>query len=291
MNKILISTIIVSYNNLNILIDCIESIKKYNDIGSELEIIIVENSPSHEIYNHIKNDYGNDIKVIKNINKGFGQGNNVGARAAKGEYLLFLNPDTILVEPIFKFAINKFRCNDKLALFGLKLINKNFRSNMSYYFIDKHNFIHGQIIKIFNRLNIFFKNCMYISGANIFVRKKDFFDAGMFDENIFMYYEEPDLIKRIKSIGGEIGFFKEKKIIHLEGMASTCNELALIRRLDSAKYYSKKYNLSLEKQIKNEILYNNIKYYIYKFINTNKSNLLIAKINLLKAYSENCMAK
>ena len=199
MNKILISIIIVSYNNLNILVDCVKSIKKYNDIGSELEIIIVENSNNDNIFNFISLNYKN-INVIKNFNRGFGQGNNVGARAAKGEYLLFLNPDTILVEPIFKFAINKFRCNDRLALFGLKLIDKNFKSNMSYYFIDKHNFIHGQIIKIFNRLNIFLKNCMYISGANIFVRKEIFFQAGMFDENMFMYYEEPDLTKRIKNI-------------------------------------------------------------------------------------------
>lgn len=284
MNKILISTIIVSYNNLNILIDCIESIKKYNDIGSELEIIIVENSNNDNIFNFFCLNY-NDIKVIKNINKGFGQGNNVGARAAKGEYLLFLNPDTILVEPIFKFAINKFRCNDRLALFGLKLIDKNFKSNMSYYFIDKHNFIHGQIIKIFNRLNIFLKNCMYISGANIFVRKEIFFQAGMFDENMFMYYEEPDLTKRIKNIGGETGFFKNKKIIHLEGMTTKCNELALNRRLDSAKYYSNKYNLNFKKQIKNEILYNKIKYIYFKIIKKNKNDV-VKIIKILKNYGE-----
>ena len=287
MNEVIISVIIVSYNNLNILIDCIESIKKYNDIGSELEIIIVENSPSHEIYNHIKNDYGNDIKVIKNINKGFGQGNNVGARAAKGEYLLFLNPDTILVEPIFKFAINRFRCNDKLALFGLKLIDKNFKSNMSYYFIDKHNFIHGQIIKIFNRLNIFLKNCMYISGANIFVRKEIFFQAGMFDENMFMYYEEPDLIKRIKSNGGKIAFYKTKKIIHLEGKTTVSNESTLRRRLESAKYYSSKYNLDFKKQIKSEIIYNAIKYFIYNLCKDDSKNGTLCVINILKEYYKN----
>ena len=86
MNHILFSVIIVSYKKLDILIDCLDSIYKYNDIGDKLEIIVVDNSPEDNIYNYIKSNY-NDVRILKSENKGFGAGNNLGAKIARGEYL------------------------------------------------------------------------------------------------------------------------------------------------------------------------------------------------------------
>lgn len=283
MKAIRISIVIVSYNNLQVLIDCVDSISKFNDIGEELEVIIVDNSTNNNVYCYIKENY-KWIDIIKNENNGFGQGNNVGAKVANGEFLIFLNPDTILIEPIFKFVIQSFEKNPRLTLFGLKLVNRDLEWNMSYYFIDKHDFLSGQIIRLLNKFDIFFNNNMFISGANIFVRKNDFFNAGMFDENIFLYHEEPDLIKRIKSLGGRIRYFKSRRIIHLEGQTVNSDEFALKRRLESARYYSKKYGLSFQKQVKSEIRYNKIKLFIYKFANKQLIDSTKNKINVLKKY-------
>lgn len=283
MNDIKISIVIVSFNNLKVLRDCINSIYKFNDIGENLEVIVIDNSTDNEIYKYIKNKY-DDIVIINNDNKGFGEGNNVGSKISKGEYLIFLNPDTVLIEPIFKFAINKFEKNSNLSIFGVKLLDENFKSNMSYYFIDKHSFFSGQIIRLLNKLNIFISHSMFISGANMFVRKTDFIKAGMFDENIFMYYEESDIIKRLKLIGGEINYFKEKQIIHLEGKTVENIEFAIRRRLDSAKYYCDKYNLDFNKQIQNEIKYNKIKYLIYKTIRDKRQKNIIDTIKIIEEY-------
>lgn len=285
MEKYRISVIIVSYNNLNILINCIESIFKYNDVGANLEVIIVDNSTCNDIYNYLKCNYPECI-IIKNINKGFGQANNVGAKIAKGEFLLFLNPDTILIEPIFKFALQKFNESSDLALFGIKLLDKQLKDNISFYFIDKHDFISGQILKLFNKLNLFFKNSMYISGANMFVRKSEFYKAGQFDTNIFLYYEEPDLIKRIKNNGCIIGFFHTKRIIHLEGKTTHNYKKFLIIRLQSAKYYSHKYNLNFKKQIKDEIIYNKLKYIANKYCFKKIDYSLLKIIAILKKYGD-----
>ena len=108
MNNIELSVIIVSYKNLEIIVDCLNSIYKNNDIGNYLEVIVVDNSPEDNIYNYVADNFEN-VRIIKNQNKGFGEGNNKGACIARGKYLLFLNPDTILVEPIFGFAINHER--------------------------------------------------------------------------------------------------------------------------------------------------------------------------------------
>jgi GT2 family glycosyltransferase len=98
-----------------------------------------------------------------------------------------------------------------------------------------------------------------------------------------MYYEESDLIKRIKKQGGKIGFFKSKKIIHLEGKTSN-NLNTLLVRLNSAKYYSKKYNLDFNKQIKQELLNNKIKLYLYILFNKSKSKIFKNNIEILKRF-------
>lgn len=268
MEKKIFSVIIVSYKNIEVLINCIESIYKFNDIGNLLEIIIVDNSPEQDIYNYLIENYKN-IVVIKNENKGFGQANNIGAIISTGDYLLFLNPDTLLIEPLFRFAIDTFESDNELALFGVKLVDKKLRDNMSFYYIDKYGIIPNQLIKYRNKKNKFIDGKMYISGANIFIRKEAFFSCGMFDEKIFMYNEEPDLIRRIKENKktNKIGYYKEKKIIHLEGKTTNINmnyEKMLRFEIESYEYYCKKYRINFRKKIKIRRRYELYKMIIYK---------------------------
>ena len=119
MRGMTLSVIIVSYKKIEVLRDCLNSIKQYNDIGEDLEVIVSDNSPDDILYETIKKEY-DWIKIIKNENKGFGAGNNRGYEIATGKYLLFLNPDTILIEPIFKFTVEQFEQDKDLALFGVQ---------------------------------------------------------------------------------------------------------------------------------------------------------------------------
>lgn len=272
-----LSVIIVAYKKRDILEKCIESIFNYNDIGNDLEVIVVDNSPDTKcIYDYMKNKYKNII-IIKNINNGFGGGNNVGARVAQGEYLLFLNPDTILIESVFKFAIRKFGKNSNLALFGVKLVSEELRHNLSYYFRVKHyRFIYKLLIKPLNRFNVFIPSKMYIAGANIFIRKNIFCEIGMFDENIFMYYEEPDIIERIEKLDRKytISFFPEKKIIHLEGKTTDVKSNGERIRLESLNYYCQKHYLNFKKILNSQFKYLRLKIFILKIFNKGNSNLV-----------------
>ncbi len=265
MNGKLLSVIIVSYKNLEIVIDCLDSIRQFNDLGDALETIIVDNSPETGIFDHVRAHYP-EVTIVRNANRGFGQGNNVGAGIAVGRYLLFLNPDTILIEPVFRFAADRFeRCAD-LGLFGVKLVDAARRDNLSFYWIDRHSFWHAQLIKICNRLNIYLDGRMYIAGADIFIRRELFLACGQFDENIFMYYEEPDLTKRVRALKARTAFFGNRKIVHLEGQASGSNEAALRRRLDSARYYCRKYSLSFTGQLKREKRYERFKLLVFNLL-------------------------
>jgi len=283
MDQILFSVIIVSYKRLDILIDCLDSLYKYNDIGDKLEIIVVDNSPEDDIYNYVKNNY-NDVIILKSENKGFGAGNNLGAKIARGKYLLFLNPDTILIEPIFQFAIQNFEQNNNLALFGIKLLDKNLKRNCSFYFIDEDSFFHAMLIKLFRTMDFFIDGKMCITGADIFIRKKVFLDIGMFDENIFMYGEEADLTRRIKASNYKTKYFKDKSLIHLGGGTGTDKSFAIREGLRSTKYYCQKYNIDFNKKVLHRIRYQKFRHFIYRIFKKEKCKEVKFHIEILKEY-------
>ena len=261
-----LSIIIVSYNKADILKNCLDSIKRYNDIGDELEVIISDNSETDELSSIIQKEY-DWIKIIRNHdNRGFGAGNNVGVQISEGKYIIFLNPDTILIEPIFKFAIQKFENNPQLGLFGLQLIGLDFKKRASFFFYDKYSLCSIFVEKVRRKFGLFHDKKMFICGADLFVRKTTFIEAGGFDENIFMYKEEADLIKRMKlySAAKNIEFYKKKHIIHLEGgtefKSSSEDKLKVLKRLVvSDRYYAQKWGIKFKKIIKFRI-----KYYKFK---------------------------
>lgn len=285
MSNILLSVIIVSYKNLELLNSCIESIYRFNDIGDSLEIIVVDNSPEDDVYNAIKHEFM-EVTIVRNDNNGFGQANNVGMKLSKGEYLLFLNPDTVLIEPVFKFALEQFRSDSKLGLFGVKLVDNNMKENLSFYFIDRTDLISNILIKIFNKIDYFDKESMFISGANMFTRRQTFKDAGLFDDQIFMYYEESDLIKRIKKAGWSINYFKSKRIIHLEGGTTFDSINSEERRLNSLKLYCKKYNMNFQKEINKERRIYQIKLLISKIMRLKSSEYYTELLSLLDEFSK-----
>ncbi len=278
-----LSIIIVTYNSQAVIVDCLQSIQKFNDIGDELEIIIVDNSPKFEIKNLIKSlNLDLDIKAIHNPqNGGFGQGNNVGVEVANGELLFFLNPDTILIEYIFSYLLKKFESR-KLTAAGFKLLSKEGNINNSFAFFPEFNFVYFFLpIKLINFLVIklgMFSKFIFPWGADLIVRRKDFMEAGMFDEKMFLCNEEPDLMKRLKFC--KVRIFN-KSIIHLEGHTTALESSRFNEWFNSTHYYLNKYNLSFDKFLKIEIKLNNLKIKVRKLLGLNVEHL-ISYVNLIK---------
>lgn len=233
-----ISVIIVSYNNLSVLTDCICSIERMNDIGDCLEVIVVEQSEDDSICSLIKDKY-KWVHVIRRENGGFGAGNNSGAKIAKHNHLLFLNPDTILRQPVFGYAISCFKRDSKLGMFGVRLTDEKGTKNHSFNFRKRYGITRSLLWHVCDKNDLFLPSVMYTSGADIFIRKDVFNLAGQFDENIFMYNEETDLSDRVNRLGYKCGYFSSKEIVHLEGRASG-NTNSFQRLLDSLIYLCEK---------------------------------------------------
>lgn len=268
-----ISVIIVAYINSEVLVKTLKSIEKYNDIGSDLEVIVVDNSPENKRVNLaiVENECKFD-KYIPADNKGFGAGNNLGASVASGDVLAFLNPDIILIQPIFSSIKRHFESDKNLALLGCKLLYENLTPAFSFYYDYKTSILSKWMIKLWNKLNCYNPQNMYIAGADLIIRRETFVSIGRFDENIFMYYEEPDLIRRIKRIpSAKIIFDKSIKMIHLERKGSPLSAKMMEYELESSVYYAKKYGLDFKKKISFEYSYKKMKFWVYKFLSKKKA--------------------
>ena len=282
MTAIKLSIIIVSYKNIELLKLCLDSIYSFNDIGASLEIIVSDNSPDMQVYEFVKENYSNVIVTHNFKNRGFGYGNNRGYELSTGEYLLFLNPDTYLIEPIFKYCIDFFKRDTELAAFGLRLVKPNFEKNFSYGLLDSSGVVDW--IKLLNywRTDTFLEGKMFTSGANLFIRREVFEKIGHFDEHIFMYYEESDILHRIQELNKnyKMSYLKEKRIVHLEGATQRDDDNAVInsykRQLESFKYYCKKYELPIKEYLKKDILLFRLRLLKY-YLTNNKRRITIQK--------------
>ena len=257
-NSILLSIIIVAYKNWTVLNNTLLSIEKYNDLGENLEVIVVDNSPENErIGKYLPQDLKYTMKYIESNNRGFGAGNNDDEKIAAGKYIGFINPDIVFIEPIFRKVIEKFQSNEHVGMIGTKLLNKDRKWAFSFYYDYRASFFHKQSIKICNKFDLFHENKMYIAGADMFVRKDLFEKAGRFDENIFMYYEEPDLTRRLRKIDQscEIIYLKDCSMIHLERQSSGSNDKMINEEIKSCIYYGRKYDLDYKKKVKEDLKY------------------------------------
>lgn len=247
-----VSIILVNYNTADLLLACINSIiEKTQEI--EYEIIVVDNDSVDESVALVRSRFP-IVKVIANgENVGFGRANNIGVATAKGEYLWFLNSDTILLNNAPKLLLDALKGHKGAGIAGGNLYDcdmkpaTSFSQHMPGIWADVDYLLFNVISKIKYRGSVNFNNQQkimeidgFISGADLMVSKSLFEKAGGFDPDFFMYYEETELTYRIKKLGYKIISVPEAKIIHLEGASESKKENSLIRTFQSKyKYFSK----------------------------------------------------
>ena len=210
----LLSLIILTYNSEKDIYNCLKSVYQYNDIGDGLEIIIVDNNSINyaEMYDRIKSLYP-EIKIIANDkNGGYGQGNNVGIRAASAPIVSIMNPDVRLVMPTFKLMINCLQ-DEKVIMCGGKQYKNENTSVPSFRFsCYKSGFSHSIGLCICRKYDKYLYRHMWLQGAFFAIKKEHFEQIGLFDETIFMYGEEFDIHTRLRKT------FPHKKIVFLKDL-------------------------------------------------------------------------
>lgn len=247
-----ISIIIVTYNSQEYLDQCLQSIGDHLDLpAEEVEVVIVDNSSgkdaaeiktiseSHSVNKKV------DIKYVQNIaNLGYGQGNNVGIKASSGEVICIMNPDVRFLEPLLKDTLQEFQ-NTDLAMLAYRQtggFNYSFYTNP-----ELKTPISIWQLKLANKFDWFNPEKHYLSGAFFFLDRKKFEEIGLFDEKIFMYFEEPDITKRLQQKSGVIKWKKNKKYLHLVGDRISFSDRSFRSEIKSLQYYLQKFKFDEKK--------------------------------------------
>jgi GT2 family glycosyltransferase len=230
-----LSIIVISYNTKDITLDCLNSIIELIDNKLTYEIILVDNASTDQTIQIVKNSLNSltrnlnvNIEYIENKeNLGFAKANNQGVKEAKGKYILFLNSDIIVQDNAIDNLLEYYRQNENQTHFlGGKLFNKDMTPQPScgpFYSLPVvfgALFLKGDYWGLTRYSPNQTKEVDWISGACILTKKEYFEKLNGFDENIFMYMDEIDLLYRAKKIGYRVYFYPESKFIHL-GSASS----------------------------------------------------------------------
>lgn len=229
-----LSIIIVSFNTLDLTRECIKSIQRTVEVRHE--IIVVDNNSQDGSIAMLEELKSKDLKIIKNKqNLGFSAANNIGITHASGEYILFLNSDTVVyaktIDGMVKFMDVNLDCGASTCFVRLpsgKLDDAAHRGFPTPWRAFSH---FSNLSKILSKSKYFAGyNLTYLdltktheidalAGAFMLVRREAGEQVGWWDEDYFFYGEDIDLCYRLKSLGWKIYFVPEFEILHYKGVS------------------------------------------------------------------------
>jgi hypothetical protein len=223
--------------------ECIDSIVEKTK-GISYEIILVDNASTDGSKEFFEGD--NRITYIySKKNGGFGYGNNLGMKIAKGKYFLLLNSDTLLVNNAVKEFFDYAEAHDEKRVYGCYLEHADRSYCSSFFFFPA--FTIKEFIKrvMVNDLCVggdyTEKDVQAISGADMFFHHEIYDRIGGFDENIFLYGEEGEWQYRMLKADYRCCLIPFPRIIHLEGKSMKESPLKLSVKWCSHFYILKKH--------------------------------------------------
>jgi GT2 family glycosyltransferase len=220
-----VSVIIVNYNTKELLKECLESVYlQTKDI--DFEIIIFDNASSDGSVSMLKEKFPLVTVIANDKNIGFGPANNRCRAKAKGEFVLFLNSDTILLNNAIKLFYDYWKHSDNQESFGALgciLLDRNGNPVHSY----------GNFSSAGNELKEKFVFCFrkpaetritppaeveYITGAALFMKNDQY---AQFDERFFLYFDDSDLQLSLAMVGKKRIIIPGPRIVHLDGKSNS----------------------------------------------------------------------
>ena len=243
-----ISIIIVNYNVKHFLDQCLRSVNEAKQ-HLNVEVMVVDNDSIDGSVEHIRKEFP-DVRMFANKeNVGFARANNQAIREAKGKFVLLLNPDTIIEKNTLTDCLHYMEAHPDCGALGVRMIDGEgkflpeskrgfptpFASLMRLTGLSK---IFSKS-KILNRYNLGYlaenedHEIDVLCGAFMFMPREALDNAGLLDEQFFMYGEDIDLSYRIQKAGYTINYTGKSSIVHFKGEST---------RKSSLKYYSTFYN-------------------------------------------------
>ena len=222
-----LSVIIVNYNVRYFLELCLLSVQ---DALVELdsEVIVVDNNSIDDSCNMVAEKFPDVILIRNKVNYGFSKANNQGVSKARGQYVLILNPDTVVAKDTFWEAIKFARSRHNFGALGAKLIGGSGR-----FLSESKRGIPAPIVSMYKITGIssrktgkYYANHLkedetgvveILVGAFMLMTRKVYNEVNGFDESYFMYGEDIDLSYKILNKGYQNYYFADTEVIHYKG--------------------------------------------------------------------------
>jgi O-antigen biosynthesis protein len=227
-----LSIVIVNYNVRYFLEQCLHSVRKAIN-GLSVEVFIVDNNSVDGSVEMLHERFPEFTTIISRENVGFSRGNNLAIRLAKGEYILLLNPDTVVEDDTFRKVIRFMDEHPDAGGLGVKMVD-----GKGKFLPESKRGLPTPLVaffKIFGLSKLFPKSRIFgkyhlgfldndqtneveiLSGAFMMLRKSVLDKTGLLDETFFMYGEDIDLSYRIIKAGYKNYYYPEARIIHYKG--------------------------------------------------------------------------
>lgn len=233
-----LSIVIVSWNTKSLLVDCLHSIQaeiqgcsQAELLPHEIECFVVDNSSTDGTLTTLHQDFPWVQTIVNDHNVGYAKANNQAIAQCSGEYILLLNPDTLVCTGLFVQLISFMEQHPNVGACGPRLLNSDLSLQPSCYpaptlareswrllHLD-HFFPYGSYrmaewsLTTPRRVDI-------VQGACLLVRHTVIQTVGAFDEDYFMYTEEVDLCYRIRAAGWLIYWLPASQVVHFGGQSA-----------------------------------------------------------------------
>ncbi|MCL6436732.1 MAG: glycosyltransferase family 2 protein [Leptolyngbyaceae cyanobacterium HOT.MB2.61] len=247
----LVSIILVNYNGIDVIENCLQSLQQFLQAVPH-EVIVVDNASQDGSPDLVKQNFP-QVHLIRLVeNRGFGAGNNIGAKIANGEFLFFLNTDTQLISDVLPTLVMLMKEYPDVGIIGSKLLNSDGSLQLSTAWAvsiagefrtlqqlkDYENLQRrATIMQRFDQP----QEVDVVVGAAFLIRRTLFETLGGFDENFFMYFEESDLCQRAQYLGWKILYTPAVSLIHIRGHSTDkiAGRMAIEYRRSQLYYYQK----------------------------------------------------
>jgi len=246
-----LSIVIICWNDAKVILDCISSV--YAETGTiDYEIIVSDNASSDGSVATVRQHFPS-VRVVENSeNGGFGKGNNAGIRVAKGEYILILNPDTIIRDRALEKLVAYAECHPEAGAFGCRVLNSDGSVQVSAHPLPTlwTSLVKALGIRWVGRL---WKGCCvdeyadwdgrserqigFQAGCCLLARGELFRELGGFDERFFHQFEDADLCRRIWESGRSVVFYPGAEIIHIGGQNRGTYSIKVELETERSKYH------------------------------------------------------
>jgi hypothetical protein len=253
-----LSIVIICWNDLRVIGDCLRSIYEGTH-ATDFEVIVSDNGSTDGSVEFVQQKFP-QVRVIENrANLRFSKGNNVGIRASQGDYILILNPDTIIHDGALDKWMDFAGRHPEAGAFGCRVVGADgsYQESARPFPTIRRDLIAALYLRPLARLSNFFASDHYWGwkgdterivdwqcGCSILFRGDLLRSLGGFDEQFFYYYEEVDLCRRVWQAGYPVIYTPDVSITHLGGQSTTKRfplSFELDKQITRYRYYYKYY--------------------------------------------------